>query len=183
MTRLLRVTALFAGLMLLSAPTALATHGQPLHEVPIAGVLTGADSYGDPSTCPAGAVWRYLQSGTGELSHLGAVTVATTHCTWLDSASTGHAGPGTITLTAANGDTLVLAHQVTFEFGMPTPGHILSLIDLDWVVVGGAGRYEGATGTGGGSGVSDIDVVTGASATAVTLWGTIAYDASNRSSD
>jgi hypothetical protein len=183
MTRLFRAAALIAALMLLSVSTALATHGQPQQEVPIGGVLSGADSYGDPSTCPAGAVWRYFQSGTGEFSHLGAVTVETTHCTWLDSATTGHAGPGTITLTAANGDTLVLAHQVTFEFGMPTPGRIRNLIDLEWEVVAGTGRFEGATGTGGGSGISDIDLATGASATTVTLWGTFAHDASNRASD
>jgi hypothetical protein len=128
-------------------------------------------------------VHRYFQSGTGVLSHLGAVTVEVTHCTWLDSASTGHAGPGTITVTAANGDTLVLAHQVTFEFGMPSPGRILNLIDLEWEVVGGTGRFDGAIGTGAGSGISDIDAATGASTTTVSLWGTIAYDASNRSAD
>jgi hypothetical protein len=147
MTRLLRAAALFAALTLITASTALATHGQPQREVPIGGVLSGADSYGDPSTCPAGAVWRYFQSGTGELSHLGAVTVEVTHCTWLDSATTGHAGPGTITVTAANGDTLVLAHQVTFEFGMPTPGSILNLIDLEWEVVGGTGGVASRTST------------------------------------
>jgi len=183
MTRLLRVTALFAALMVLTASTALATHGQPLHESPIGGASAGVDTYGDPSTCPAGAVWRYFHSGTGELSHLGAVTVEVTHCTWLDSATTGHAGPGTITFTAANGDSLMLAHQASFEVVTPTAGRLLSLIDLEWEVVEGTGRFEGATGTGGGSGVSDIDLVTGASTTTVSYWGTIAYDASKKSAD
>jgi len=178
MTRLFRATVLFAALMLLSASTVSATHGQPDREVPFGGGGTTADSYGDPSTCPPEAHHRYFSAGQSIFTHLGLVTAEVTHCTWVDSATTGHFGPGTNTLTAANGDTLVLSQRGTFEFFL-TPDGLFSFVDLEWVAISGTGRFEGATGSGQAAVLGDIWAGT---STAI-YWGTIAYDASNRSSD
>jgi hypothetical protein len=179
MTRLFRATALTVALMLVAATPVLATRGQPDHEVPFGGGGTTADSYGDPGTCPPGAVWRFFSSGTNEFTHLGHVTVDVTHCTWVDWATgTGHFGPGTNTLTAVNGDTLTLSQWGTFESAL-TPDGIFSYVDLEWEVIGGTGRFEGASGTGEGTVVGDIAAMTSTS----TYWGTIVYDASNRAFD
>jgi hypothetical protein len=178
MTRLFRVTALFAALMLLSASTVLANHGQPDREVPFGGGGTTADSYGDPSTCPPGAAWRYFSSGQNIFTHLGLVTAEVTHCTWRESETTGHFGPGTNTLTAANGDTLVLSQWGTFEAFL-TPDGLFSFVDLEWVAISGTGRFEGVTGSGQAAVVGDIWSGT----STATYWGTIAYDASKLSAD
>jgi hypothetical protein len=179
MTMSLRVAALVAALMLVLASSASATRGQPDRELPFAGFGTSADSYGDASTCPAGAAWRFFSYGTSEFTHLGHVIVDVTHCTWVDWATgTGHFGPGTNSLTAANGDTLILSQWGTFESAM-TPDGEFSYVDLEWEVIGGTGRFEGATGRGEGTVVGDI----AASTSTATYWGTIAYDASNVAAD
>ena len=56
-------------------------------------------------------------------------------------------GPGTITLTAANGDELRLVHRGTFGLVMAADG-LTSGFDMIWVVAGGTGRFTGATGAG-----------------------------------
>ncbi|HYM82897.1 MAG TPA: hypothetical protein VEY67_01940, partial [Candidatus Dormibacteraeota bacterium] len=135
-----------------------------------------SDSYAPPDTCPAGAGWRYMGTGGGEWSHLGPVHTVITHCSWLDSPTTGHFGPGTVTLTAANGDQLVLADEGTFEIVMSASGP-LSMIDLDWTVIGGTGRFAHATGSGTAHPVGDLLAGT----TSGIFDGLIRYDASDRS--
>ena len=74
--------------------------------------------------------------------------MAVTHCTFVDMATgTGSFGPGTITLTAANGDELHLVHRGTFRIVMGPDGP-RSIFDMTWTVDGGTGRFAGATGSG-----------------------------------
>jgi hypothetical protein len=165
MVKPLRAAALLVALLLpLAATTAAAA--DPVR--PFAGTTTGADSYGPP-TCP-GATWQYSTAGPGHFTHLGLVSIEVTHCTWLDSPASGHFGPGTATLTAANGDTLVLSQSGTFDVTV-TPDGLVSDVDLDWYVIGGTGRFEDASGEGSATVVTMIATDT----TMATYTGEIAY--------
>ena len=96
-----------------------------------------------------GAVFQII-AGTEALkiTSLGLTSVAVTHCTFVDMATgTGSFGPGTITLTAANGDRVDLVQQGTFQIEA-TPDGLASAFEMTWVVVGGTGRFAGATGSG-----------------------------------
>lgn len=144
MKKMLGALALVAALCLaVAAPVSAA---DPVR--PFAGRDRVADTLLPPTDCPAGAAWRYAGTGTGLFLHLGLTAVSVTHCTFVDMASgTGTFGPGTITLTAANEDELHLVHQGTFSLTM-TPDGLTSTFDMTWVVVGGTGRFAGATGSG-----------------------------------
>jgi hypothetical protein len=113
--------------------------------------------------------------GAATVSHLGSASIVVDHCSRFTSPTTGEFGDGTITLTAANGDVLVLDEWGTFELVGPT-----SIIDLSWTVNGvlSTGRFTNATGSGSAAPVGDLI----ANTTTGSMWGTIAYDASNRSS-
>jgi hypothetical protein len=129
------------------------------------------DTFTAPTTCPEGALWRYSGSGTGQFLHLGRTSVSVTHCTFVDFASgTGTFGPGTITLTAANGDELRLVHRGTFRL-VDAPDGLTSVFDMRWVVVGGTGRFARATGAGMTHGSSLLSTGT----TAATYLGMIGY--------
>jgi len=115
---------------------------------PFAGHDRVVDTMLAPSGCPADAAWRYSATGTGWFLHLGVTSVDVTHCTVVDmSTGRGSFGPGTITLTAANGDRVKLVHRGTFRVVM-TPDGPTSTFDMTWVVDGGTGRFAGATGSG-----------------------------------
>jgi hypothetical protein len=138
---------------------------------PFGGHDRAVDTFTPPTTCPAGALWRYTGTGTGLFLHLGTASVSVTHCTFVDFASgTGTFGPGTIALTAANGDELHLVHQGTFSLVM-TPDGLTSVFDMTWVAVGGTGRFAGATGAGTTHGSSLLSTGT----TSASYEGEIAY--------
>lgn len=178
MTKLLRVAALLAAFTLVLANPVLATHGQPDRAVPFHSISVGTsvDSYGSP-TCP-GAAWQFFSSGMAEATHLGLASMQVTHCSWIDSPTTGHFGPGTLTFTAANGDTLILRQWGTFETVM-TPDSFTSYVTAEWEAIGGTGRFASATGSGEARIVGDILANTSAS----EYWGTISYNASNAASE
>jgi hypothetical protein len=178
MTRSSRIGALLVALAVLFVTPATVAVARVEHPVPIKGTSTGVDETLPPDSCPEGASWRYLSTGTGRFSHLGAATVEVTHCTWIDWATgTGEFAFGTITITAANGDVLTLAHHGTFELAFGAEGPESSLIDLEWVVTGGTGRFADATGSGTATAVGDLEAGT----TTADYHGTIVYDASSRS--
>ena len=137
---------------------------------PFGGWTVGHDTadFSKPG-CPADAFIRYGSIGAGQMLHLGHVDVVVTQCTWLDLATgTGSFDLGTITLTAANGDVLVLAHKGTFSL-------VPSKIEMTWTVApGGTGRFADATGSGTGTGTS-VGAGTPESMTSVWLSGTISY--------
>ena len=144
MKRMFWATALVAVLCVaVAAPVSAADPARP-----IAGHDRVADTLLAPSGCPDGAAWRYSAMGTGWFLHLGRSSVAVTHCTFVDMESgTGTFGPGTITITAANGDKLRLVHRGTFRLAMTADG-LTSAFDMTWVVDGGTGRFASATGSG-----------------------------------
>lgn len=167
MGKLLRVMALVGVLALVGATPALGADAIR----PISGVGHGVDGTGDPADCTPAQPIHYVNTGVGQVLHLGAVTYEVNHCTSFDPVSgTGAFGPGTLTIEAANGDTLVLAEWGTFRF-VPSGDTVLSYIDLVWEVVDGTGRFEDATGRGVGSPVGDVFAGT----LTLTFWGTISY--------
>jgi hypothetical protein len=108
-------------------------------ERPFSSRVGGADSYGDVSTCPPGAAVRYVSTGTAVVMHLGLARVDVTHCVWMETSTIGRFSAGTLTLTAANGDTLILSTQGTFQFDTFPP--TTSVAHMTWVAAGGTGRF------------------------------------------
>lgn len=147
MRMLTRACTLAAIGLLGLAPTATASPTTS-HPQPISGTTSGADTYASPATCPEGATWRFINSSTGWVSHLGRVTATNTHCTF---ASDGVFSGGETTITAANGDDLFMTYSGSFVLDNPT-NPTRSDIELTWQIVGGTGRFEHAKGTGTGTG-------------------------------
>ena len=137
---------------------------------PFGGWTTGHDTsdFAKPG-CPADAFVRYGSVGEGQMLHLGHVHVVVTQCTWLDEATgTGSFDLGTVTLTAANGDVLVLAQKGTFTL-------VPNTIEMTWTVApGGTGRFVDAKGSGTGHGTA-VGAGTPESMTTVWLSGSISY--------
>jgi hypothetical protein len=97
-----------------------------------------------------------LFTGTGVASHLGRSTNVN-HITVSGPATScpgGFANINVETLTAANGDTLVLTGD--HDVGCPTvPGVVHGT--GDWIVTGGTGQFAGATGQGTFVGGADFN--------------------------
>lgn len=177
MLRFLRVLLCALLLVLSSASVATATHGQPEHLVPIGGALVGFDEEPDilaKGCTPVGAplLWRFTSEGSGTVSHLGRVTYHFTHCTHVDLTIT----EGVLTLTAASGDTMVLNY--TAHVTQYTPGDPVAVWEQEWTVADGTGRFEGATGSGVGDGMTYVPPL---GYTELRIAGTMAYDASDSS--
>lgn len=185
MKKIVRTLTLVAIVSLTAA--APATAGS-VRDLPIRGSTTSADSMAPPvdvpdyPDCPEGTSWRYFSEGSGNLSHLGRVDVLVTHCTVFDEETgAGSFGNGTITFTAANGDTLIIVQSGTFQLsGDSASGEFVSLVDGEWTVVGGDGRFEGASGTGSFTAVSDL-LAGDSGITTAEYSGRILYDPSSRS--
>jgi hypothetical protein len=140
---------------------------------PLGGSFTTVDSFDlTHPGCPSDAFLRANVTGEGTFLHLGSTRVIFTHCTYLDlQTGAGRTDPGEMTLTAANGDLLVLHYRATFQMA-PWPDFVSSTVKTwDWVVAGGTGRFHGATGSGAGHGFGIM--ASGSS----TYWlsGTISY--------
>jgi len=121
---------------------------------PFGGSFTTHDTYDlTHPGCPSGAFLKADIIGQGQFQHLGRTRIHMTHCTWINfETGAGWTDVGDMTLTAANGDTLLLHYQATFQMD-PWPDFVSSTIDsLPWTVVGGTGRFEHATGSGTGHG-------------------------------
>jgi hypothetical protein len=117
------------------------------HEVPFEGSYSGTAVL----TSPTSATF----SGKGIATHLGASTnEAYSVVTGPDSSCPGGlANDHHETLTAANGDTLML---ISYDVGCPMgPGMFHGI--GHWVVTGGTGRFSGATGQGSFDGHSDFN--------------------------
>jgi hypothetical protein len=165
-----RLLALAAALLLALAVAAPAAAADP--DRPFKGASIGADTMGPPLDCPEWAQWRYTSDGWANVTHLGRVTMHVTHCSAMTSQDGGVFGAGVLTLTAPNGDRLVLRDWGTFVVtwkGGPTPYD--STIDLHWEVIGGTGRFADATGHGTGSGYG----ILADGRTSVTYRGVLGY--------
>jgi hypothetical protein len=88
-------------------------------------------------------------SGTGQATHLGRTEVAgPSQVNVILGQQTG-----TSTLTAANGDTIVIAFAGTVDFEGPNPTDPVSF-QGEWHVIAGTGRFEAAEGAGTYSGTA-----------------------------
>jgi hypothetical protein len=179
MFTILRVVLGALLLVLSSASAATATHGHPDRMVPIKGTVVSLLEGPDESApgCPEGTAWtwRYNSEGAGQLSHLGRVTYEFSHCTNVPGDAIEE---GMMTVTAANGDELVMAYAGG-GFVFATDGPYVTWM-IDWTIVEGTGRFEGATGSGEGHAVTYFPPFPDPY-TELDLFGMIAYDASDRS--
>lgn len=186
MTRITRLAIAAAALLMLSAAPALAADpGRPL---PVHGTAVGVHDIDlTAHDCQPGALWRFNSAGAGQLSHLGSIEYDLTQCTFMQPDGSFTFGDGTLTFTAANGDTLVVA-QVGTSDGVVDPG-TMELVGFTgegtWTVIGGTGRFAHASGQGWLDTVGDIpggDVLFGLpdGLARFDFGGTIAYRASDR---
>lgn len=194
MKRLSRIVTVATLALMAAVSPALASRGQPDHTVPLKGRVLALDN-GQifptpeaPLDCPEGAEWQFFSRGTGQLSHLGRSDLDLIQCSRFVNPPFDGQSEGTTTFTSANGDTLVLAHDLTFDIHhsvFPVPDGFSG--SGTWTVLDGSGRFTDATGSGTITVLGDIptddtpmfDLPAGG-----TLWtftGVIAYDASNRS--
>lgn len=114
---------------------------------------TGVHSIGpvtDPARCPAREglvlVFQTFVQGTGHATHVGEYSFVGDHCTYLDPATGGLTySSGNWVLTAANGDQVSAPYMDSGTAAPPDPS-----VDIVTVashrIVGGTGRFEGATG-------------------------------------
>jgi hypothetical protein len=93
--------------------------------------------------------FQFEISGTGQATHLGRTEMAgPSQVNVVFGQQTG-----TSTLTAANGDTIVIAIAGTVDFQGPNPTDPVSF-QGEWHVIAGTGRFEAAEGAGTYSGTS-----------------------------
>jgi hypothetical protein len=165
--------ALGVGLLLsLATPAAAAGHPRPF-----LGHGTGTDVLGPPiASCPAGSMWFVEEKATGIFRHLGRVSFTLAQCAAADL-TTGDGwttAPGSVTITAANGDRLLLSYDMTFH-ATPMPIPKTAQAHVNWMVTGGSGSFAAAR----GSGVASFTFrytpdLTGAVSSSI-WWGTIVY--------
>jgi hypothetical protein len=107
------------------------------------GTWIGGSTFYFPSTCPADKPLLAIATAKGIATHTGASEFDSTFCC---NPNTGEC-VGTAKITAANGDEIHL-----------TLTHFFSPVTGDWTqnetIIGGTGRFEGATGSGSSSGTS-----------------------------
>jgi len=117
------------------------------HQVPFHASFSGTAAFTSATTA--------LFTGTGTASHLGRSTNVN-HITVSGPANCpgGFANINIETLTAANGDTLVLTGD--HDQGCPTGPNAVHGTG-DWTVTGGTGRFARATGQGTFDGVADFN--------------------------
>ncbi|MFW2380173.1 MAG: hypothetical protein ACN4GZ_00330 [Acidimicrobiales bacterium] len=166
-------------LILASVMPASAGHRQKGPEVPIKGTVSG-EHWVDQPPGPDG--WNFFSSGEGQMSHLGRVDYFLEQSSSFTPDSTV-ISTGTITFTAANGDTLVIAQDVESLIVGAGDGFT---IRGTWTVVDGSGRFANATGCGKINAVGDIpseNTLFGLpeGTAKFDLKGKISYNASNRS--
>jgi hypothetical protein len=111
---------------------------------PFKGSSTGEVTFPESDVCldVTGAPWQTLSSSEGQLTHLGRTQLSTAHCSTLDGSA---AVNGEATFTAANGDVL-WATYTAVTVAWPEPPAMLIVQESDFVVVGGTGRFERASG-------------------------------------
>jgi hypothetical protein len=122
--------------------------------VPYRIVLTSGRSTIVPGgRCGAGfPIVTVLGEGSGVGTHLGRLTVATSHCQNQAQPEAGFSD-GIITITGADGSTV----NATY-YGIGIPTNVPTIVNLvgAFTVVGGTGRFVGATGSGSIDGTFNV---------------------------
>lgn len=125
--------------------------------------------------CSVPSSWIIEFTGTGQITHLGAVSITFEHCTQADlAAGTFAYTDGVFSYTAANGD------QLHGSYGSGTAGMLSA--DVVWwqdsfVIQGGTGRFAGASGGGTDRGTTE----SASGYTEYELEGVLVYDPSKSS--
>ncbi len=154
----------------LAAPAAASNSARPF-----LGHATGTDTFGSLNGCPAEAMYRVVEDGTGQFAHLGRVDFSLTHCASVNGSGAGTTeGNGSMAIIAANGDRLALSYTATFQLE-PWPAFTTADVDLAWMVTGGTGRFAAATGFGKARLTPKFYPDGSGAVSASTWWGTIAY--------
>jgi hypothetical protein len=179
-------TLFMAAVLLLTLGVAAPAQAGKADPVPIKGVevpITAQDVIPDPR-CPdyePANPFGWGQDFTLDVkwSHLGRGTAEGYHCyvfdSWVDATTAKLLLLGPATVIAANGDQLWLekAPDFTLLVHFDDAGNVVASEAFgDVYIVGGTGRFDGATGT--------LHAVAPDMGGAITLSGEIAYDASNR---
>jgi hypothetical protein len=108
---------------------------------PIMGTLNGEVTFPLNEECMdiTGAWWQTTTVAVGEMDHFGLTEHYSTHCATLDGESVVG---GEASFVAANGD--VLWTTYTGQVLAPPP---IIVVLAEYIVTGGTGRFEGASGT------------------------------------
>lgn len=183
----LALSAVTALTFALAAP-AVATQGQ---HVPFQMHLVGVDqplnmSAGFPvvrdtfaGRCSVPSDWVTTIDSSGTAAHLGSVSVLQSHCTQIDIFTTPNPATvvdGRMTISAADGDELWLTYSGGFIF-TPTTAVDVGISDITYTsmtIIGGTGRFDGATGALTGTAVDNFPA--GPHTASFTGW--IVYDPS-----
>lgn len=107
---------------------------------PFWGNLAGEATFPESEACSevTGAPWQTLSVTEGKMTHLGRTALSTAHCSTPDGS---FAVGGVATFTAANGDQVWATYTATTVAGPP-----LIVQEADFIIVGGTGRFENASG-------------------------------------
>lgn len=105
-----------------------------------------------------------LNIGSGTVSHLGKSAMVSTECV---TAQNGvyMMSNGKMTVTAANGDTLIATYSGTF---VPTGPTTLTMSGVTYSITGGSGRFANALGQGDLTGTQDL--ISGQGTFSVSGW-------------
>ena len=138
MNKLLGAVVLLAALMAFVVTAATADTGGT--DRPFKGTLVGSAAVAPDASCPIGL--RTWSEGSGTASHLGFVSMSSSHCTPATNVIAG----GQMTLVAANGDEVHTTYSGTCNpFPLPPVGETITCT-TPGVIVGGTGRFANATG-------------------------------------
>lgn len=135
------------------------------------------DTFGGRCTTPSS--WVTTIDSAGSATHLGIVSVTQSHCTWFDVLGTAATRnpfvDGRMVVTAANGDELWIHYSGYFLFTATSEAVGASDIHYETMtIVGGTGRFGGATGSMTGGAIDDFP----AGPNTASYAGTIVYDPS-----
>jgi len=140
--RLAKIAMLLAALMLLIASTSAIAGGNNPQQRPFWGNFSGEATFPSSEDCGITQVpFQTLSNTEGMMTHMGRSEMFTSHCATPDgSAAVG----GMATLVAANGDEVSLTYSATTVAGPPVSPVIIQV--AEFIIVGGTGRFEGASG-------------------------------------
>lgn len=194
MKRLSRVTVVATFAVMATAGPAMAAGNQPYHTLAIEENVLALENgqvfptEEEPLDCPVWAQWLFFSNGTGQMHHLGHFDMSLTQCSSFPAGPPVGHSEGTTTFTAANGDMLVLTHNLEWEVIFNDVGDFDGFEgEGSWTVDHGTGRFASATGEGSIAAIGDIpsdDTPVGDLPAGATLWtftGEIQYRASDRS--
>jgi len=126
---------IFTLLIIISTPV---LAGDNPNERPFWGAFSGVANFMPAAECDAISGIQTIALTDGRMTHLGKSEFSTSHCPTEDGM---YALLGEATMVAANGD------ELSFTYTAETVAPPLSIIqEIDMVITGGTGRFDGASG-------------------------------------